>query len=213
MLSLGDVLTFAAASFLLVVVPGPSVVFTIARALTAGRRDALLTVAGNASGVYLQVVAVAFGIGALVEHSILAFNLIKFAGVGYLLYLGIQSIRQRNSLLLEPTAEPVPRPRALRALVDGFVVGLANPKSIVFLVAILPEFADRAAGSVPLQLLVLGAVFSGVAWLCTSGWAMIAGSARAWLARSPRRLATMSGVSGVVMIGLATNLAVSGHRQ
>jgi threonine/homoserine/homoserine lactone efflux protein len=209
---LGNVLTFAVASFFIVVTPGPSVVFTITRALTSGRRDALLTVAGNASGVYLQVVAVAFGVGALVEHSVVAFNVLRFAGAGYLLYLGIQSIRHRDATVPE-TTEDVPPPSARRALVDGFVVGAANPKSVVFLAAILPEFTDRDAGNVPVQLLLLGAVFSVVAWIATSAWAIVAGTARTWLTRSPHRMSAINGFGGLVMIGLGVSMVLSGGRK
>jgi threonine/homoserine/homoserine lactone efflux protein len=210
--SLGHVVAFTVASFLLIVIPGPSVVFTIGRALAAGRRDALLTVAGDAAGVYLQVIAVAFGVGTLVQHSIAAFTVIKFAGAAYLVYLGIQGLRHRHSMTEALSREAVPA-RAGRALADGFIVGAANPKSVVFLVALLPQFADRHAGDLQVQLLILGAIFSVVAWACTSAWAVIAGTARGWLARSPRRLAAIGGTGGLVMIGLGIGIAATGRPE
>ena len=210
MVSWGHLTAFTVASFVLVIVPGPSVIFTIGRALSVGRRDALLTVAGDAAGVYLQVVAVAFGVGALVEHSLFAFTVIKFAGAAYLVFLGVQAIRHRHSIAAALAARQ-PATGTSRALLDGFVVGAANPKSVVFLAAVLPEFTDPISGHVPVQLLVLGAVFSVVAWLCTSVWAMIAGTARTWLARSPRRLAAIGGTGGLAMIGLGVGLAISGR--
>lgn len=210
--SLGHVLAFALASFLLVAVPGPSVVFTIGRALTVGRRNALLTVAGNAAGVYLQVIAVAFGVGALVEQSVVAFTVLKFVGAAYLIYLGVQGMRHRHEIEgTLPSDMPVSRTR--RAVLDGFLVGAANPKSVVFLAAVLPEFADHDAGYLPVQLLILGAVFSIVAWICTSFWGVVAGTARSWFTRSPRRMAAIGGAGGLAMIGLGATLAFSGRNQ
>src|SRR3954452_1050987 len=98
MVSPSQFAAFAVLVFLMVVVPGPSVLFTISRALTVGRRDALITVAGNAAGVYTQVVAVSFGLGAIVEGSAVAFTVIKLAGAGYLVYLGVQAFRNRRKL-------------------------------------------------------------------------------------------------------------------
>lgn len=212
MVSLGHVFTFAVASFLLVAVPGPSVVFTIGRALTVGRRNALLTVAGNAAGVYLQVIAVAFGVGALVERSLLAFTVLKVAGAAYLVYLGVQGIRHRHQVGDAVPAE-ISSTGVRRAVLDGFVVGVANPKSVVFLAAVLPEFADRSAGYLTAQLLTLGAVFSLVAWLCTSFWGLVAGTARSWFARSPRRMASIAAVGGTAMIGLGVTLAFSSRAE
>ncbi|WP_370942526.1 LysE family translocator [Amycolatopsis sp. cg5] len=212
MVSGGHFLAFAALTFLMVVVPGPSVLFTISRALTVGRREALLTVVGNATGVYAQVVAVAFGLGAIVQSSAAVFTAIKLAGAVYLVYLGVQAIRHRRKLTEVFAAEVrAPSGRPLSLMRDGFVVGFANPKSIVFLAAILPQFVDYPAGSVPLQILVLGVALPVIALLSDSAWALVAGTARAWFARSPRRLELLGGTGGVVMIGLGTSLAVSGR--
>src|SRR5260370_21969280 len=98
-------------------------------------------------------------------------------------------------------------------MLDGFLVGVTNPKVIVFFAAMLPQFVDRQAGSVPLQIIVLGAIFAGIALLSDSGWALAAGTARAWLARSPRRLAAPGDTGGLVMIGLGATLALTGRRD
>ncbi|MEU5265616.1 LysE family translocator [Amycolatopsis sp. NPDC021455] len=203
---------FAALTFLLVVVPGPSVLFTIGRALTVGRRDALLTVVGNAVGVYTQVVAVAFGLGALVTTSVAVFTAIKVAGAVYLVYLGVQAVRHRRKLTEAMAAQVrATRGRVLTVLRDGYVVGFANPKSIVFLAALLPQFADPAAGSVPAQMLVLGLCLPAIALATDSAWALVAGTARTWFARSPKRLERVGGTGGLVMIGLGTTLAFTGR--
>ncbi|NIH79990.1 LysE family translocator [Amycolatopsis viridis] len=205
---------FAALVFVMVIVPGPSVLFTVSRALSAGRRDALLTVAGNAAGVYTQVVAVAFGMGALVRTSATVFTVIKLAGAAYLVYLGVQAIRHRRKLSEALTgAVPATAGRTAAVLRDGFVVGFANPKSIVFLAAVLPQFVDYPAGGVVVQILVLGIALPVVALVSDSGWALVAGAARAWFARSPRRLELVGGTGGLVMIGLGAGLALNGRRD
>jgi threonine/homoserine/homoserine lactone efflux protein len=201
---------FVLIAVVLILVPGPSVLFVVTRSLTLGRRAGLATAAGNAAGVYVQVIAVAFGVGALVQESIAVFTIIKLVGAAYLVYLGVQTFRHRRSLAAALYA-PV-EPKILRRILgDAFLVGVLNPKVIVFFMAILPQFVDRAAGSVPLQLLALGAVFCVIALVCDSVWALLAGAARAWLLRSPRRLEAIGATGGLVMTGLGAGLAVSGR--
>jgi threonine/homoserine/homoserine lactone efflux protein len=212
MVSAGHLAAFAALAFLMIVVPGPSVLFTIGRALTVGRRDALPTVAGNAVGGYLHGVAVAFGLGALVAGSATVFTVVKLVGAGCLVYLGVPAVRHRRALgeALHAPSRRAPG-RTFTVLRDGFVVGFANPKSIVFLAAVLPQFVDHCAGSVPVQILLLGVVLPLVAVCSDSAWALLAGTARAWFAGSPRRLELPGGAGGVVMIGLGATLAVTGR--
>jgi threonine/homoserine/homoserine lactone efflux protein len=205
-------LAFALTALVLIAVPGPSVLFTVSRALTIGRRGALLTVAGNAAGGYLQVVAVAFGVGALVQRSVELFTVPKLIGAAYLIFLGVQAIRHRRSLT-DALATPPPSTRTRRVLADGFMVGIANPKTAVFFLAVLPQFLDRGAGTVTLQLLVLGAIFYAIALVCDSLWAIAAGSARLWFARSPSRLAAVGGAGGVAMIGIGASLALTGRKD
>ena len=214
MVTTAHLVAFAALTFVMVVVPGPSVLFTISRALTVGRREALLTVVGNAAGVYTQVVAVAFGLGVLVTTSAAVFTAIKLAGAVYLVYLGVQAIRKRRKLTeaMASTVRADPG-RTWAVLRDGFVVGFANPKSIVFLAAILPQFVDAGAGSVPAQMLMLGICLPVIALACDSVWAVAAGTARSWFARSPRRLELIGGTGGLVMIGLGTTLAFTGRKD
>ncbi|MBB4904466.1 LysE family translocator [Actinophytocola algeriensis] len=213
MMSLSQVLAFALLSVVIVAVPGPSVLFTIGRALTVGRREALLTVVGNAIGVYLQVVAVAVGVGVVVERSAAVFTVIKLVGAAYLVYLGVQAIRHRRKVteaLAEGVPTVLPSGRALR---DGIVVGVANPKSIVFFVVALPQFTDPAAGHVPVQMMVLGALFPVIAVVLDSVWALLAATARVWFSRSPRRLELVGGTGGLMMIGLGASIAVTGRKD
>ena len=209
---MGHLLAFALISFLVIVIPGPSVLFTIGRALTVGRRQALLTVAGNAMGAYLQILAVALGAGALISASALAFSIIKFIGVGYLVYLGVQAFRHRHALG-DTLAEGSAATRPIRALADGFVVGVTNPKTIVFFVAALPQVVNPAAGHVLTQMLALGVVFLVIAVVSDSIWALAASLARDWFAQSPDRIAAIGGAGGLAMVGLGLSLAFTGRKE
>jgi threonine/homoserine/homoserine lactone efflux protein len=214
MVPVSHFLAFAAVAAVLIAIPGPSVLFTVSRALTVGRRAALLTVVGNELGLCVQVVAVAFGIGALVERSAQVITVIKLVGAAWLVCLGVQAIRHRRSVA-EALAARVTPVRPLRAVGDGFVVGAANPKSIVFFVVALPEFITTAPGHlpVPAQMLLIGALFPVIALVLDSGWAVAAGTARQWLTASPRRLAMIGGTGGLVMIGLGVGLAATGRKD
>ncbi|WP_446223272.1 LysE family translocator [Nocardia sp. IBHARD005] len=214
MVSSAHLASFAGLSFLLVIVPGPSVLFTIGRALTVGRRSALMTVLGNSVGVYGQVVAVAFGLGAVVAASAAVFTAIKLVGAAYLVYLGVQAIRHRDALRTAFHAEQHADSHSpMTAFRDGLIVGAANPKTIVFLAALLPQFVDTTSGSVPQQMLILGLCIPLFGLIFDSLWALVAGSARSWFARSPRRLAAIGGTGGLVMIGLGTSLALTGRKD
>lgn len=210
---ISHVLAFAATSLVLIAIPGPSVLFVVSRALTLGRRGALLTVVGNATGQSLQVVAVALGIGAVVERSIVAYTVIKLVGAAYLIYLGAQAIRRRHSIREAMSDRAAPAHTTRRVVADGLVVGLTNPKSIVLFIAALPQFVDRGEGHAALQLLVLGAVFPCIALVCDSGWAVFAGSLRAWFARSPHRMASIGGASGLAMVAVGATFIVSGRND
>jgi len=210
MVPASHLLAFALIAFALIIVPGPNVLFIISRSLMLGRTAGVGTALGGQIGVYVQVAAVAFGVGAVVERSVAVFTVIKLAGAAYLVYLGLQALRHRRALAaaLGTQMEPKTIRRILR---DGFFVGLTNPKAIVFFVAVLPQFVDRSAGHVPAQMLLLGAIFIAIAVVCDSTWALVAGTARAWLARSPRRMEIIGGTGGLVMIGIGASLAVSGR--
>ncbi len=203
---------FALLAAALIIVPGPNVLFVISQSLRQGRAAGLAAVVGGQLGEVVQVCAVAFGIGAVVEASAAVFTIIKLAGAGYLVFLGVQAIRHRRALA-EALGEPGGSRPVRRMLIDGFVVGATNPKAIVFFVAVLPQFADRATGYVPLQMMLLGGVFIGIALISDSVWALVAGTVRGWLARSPRRLAAIGGTGGLAMIGIGASLALTGRKD
>jgi threonine/homoserine/homoserine lactone efflux protein len=201
-------LAFAGVALLVILFPGPSVLFIVSRSLSLGRRPALVTVAGNQLGEFAQVCAVALGIGAVVAASAVAFTVIKLLGAAYLVYLGVQTIRSRH--VAADISAPTGKRRG-RILWQAFVVGVSNPKTTVFFAAVLPQFADARLGHVPLQLLVLGLLWAAIALVSDTAWALAAGTARGWLAGSRSRFSRIRGGSGAVMIGLGVALAVSGR--
>ncbi|WP_405722443.1 LysE family translocator [Streptomyces sp. NBC_00046] len=212
MVSAERLLAFAAMSFLLIVIPGPSVLFVIGRALAQGRRAALTTVVGNTLGAYVLIVAVALGVGSIVERSVLVFTALKLAGAAYLVYLGAKAWRQRGSLQAEFASDKGAQ-GGMRTLWEGFAVGVANPKTMVFFAAVLPQFVDRAQGHIVVQMLLLGLVFNIIAACCDSVWGLVAATGRDWFARSPRRLSMVGGVGGLTMIGLGFTVAVTGRKD
>jgi threonine/homoserine/homoserine lactone efflux protein len=207
---------FAAMSLVLVLIPGPSVLFVLGRALAHGRRTALGSVVGNAIGAYALIALVSLGLGEIVSRSVALFVALKLAGAAYLVFLGVKAFRHRGALSAalrdedEQGAAP-PRRSDLRTLWEGFVVGVTNPKTMVFFAAVLPQFVNRDAGRVHEQMLLLGLVFTAIALLCDSLWALTASAARNWFASSPRRMAAVGGTGGLAMIGLGVAVAVTGR--
>ncbi|WP_440708168.1 LysE family translocator [Herbiconiux sp. YIM B11900] len=212
MVSSATLWAFAAASLALIVIPGPSVLFVIGRSLALGRKGGFLSVLGNALGMLPAIALVALGVGSIVAESVLVFTVIKFVGAAYLVYLGVQAIRHRHDGTGSPDSTAV-RPSSFRLLREGFVVGVTNPKTIVFFVAVLPQFVAYDRGAIPVQMAVLGLIFFAIALASDSVWALTAGTARTWFARHPRRLSRMSAGGGVVMIGLGGALALTGSKS
>jgi threonine/homoserine/homoserine lactone efflux protein len=205
-------LAFTVTAMVLIAIPGPSVLFTVSRAIVLGRAAGVATVAGNTAGAFTQIVAVAFGIGPLVERSVALYTVLKLAGAAYLVFLGVQAIRHRRSLT-DALGATVEQKTAARIVLDGFLVGVTNPKVVVFFAAMLPQFVDRQAGDVPAQIIALGAIFAGIALISDSTWALAAGTVRNWLAKSPRRLALIGGTGGLAMIGIGATLALAGRKD
>ncbi|HET8959390.1 LysE family translocator [Nocardioides sp.] len=205
-------LAFLIASLLFIQVPGPSLLFAIGRALTVGRRDALLSVVGNGLGLMLQVCLVALGLGAVVAASATAYTVLKLVGAAYVVWLGIQAIRTRAEArhALEQTPATMPeRGPAARSVRVGLIVGATNPKTIVFFVAFLPQFTHDGAGSAGLQVALLGLAFGLLAIASDSVWTFAASKARDWFSRKPRRLDLLGATGGAMMVGLGATMVVA----
>ncbi|WP_431046953.1 LysE family translocator [Streptomyces sp. P1-3] len=212
MVSAESILAFAAMSLLVIVIPGPSVLFVIGRALAHGRRTALATVLGNLIGSYLLVIAVAWGLGALVENSAAVFTGVKLAGAAYLVYLGVQAFRHRKEMRAADMEAPAGERRGdLRTILDGILVGVTNPKGLVFFAAVLPQFVNHSAGHVPFQMMALGLVPVAIGMITDTLWGLGAAAARSWFARSDRRLSMVGGAGGFAMIGLGVTVAATGR--
>ena len=212
MVSTGQLLGFGLASLVLIVVPGPGVLFVVGRALAHGRRTALATALGHAAGNYVVAACVAVGLGALLQRSVEAFVIVKIAGALYLIWLGVHAIRHRKSLA-DAMAMATPPREGWRAARDGAVVGLTNPKAYILFGAILPQFVNRAAGQVPEQMLVLALVSVAIGAISDCSWGFAASAVRAWFARSPRRIEMVGGAGGLAMIGVGLTVAITGRHN
>jgi len=207
----GQLLGFTAAALVMIVIPGPGVLFVVGRALSHGRRTALATAVGHAAGNYVVAAAVSVGLGEILQRSAAAFVVVKVAGAAYLAWLGIQAIRHRKSLADAFAAVTDPR-EGWRALRDGVVVGITNPKSYILFGAILPQFVNRGAGDVVGQMLLLSLVAVLLGGVSDCAWGFAASAVRNWFASSPRRFELVGGAGGLAMIGVGVTVAITGRK-
>ena len=194
--SAANILGFTLLAIVIIVVPGPGVLFAVGRALVLGTRPALLSVLGNALGVGIQIVVVALGLGVLIQSSPTAFFIIQVLGAGMIGYLGVRAILDRGKGLEDASEKTQSRKTVVR---QSVVVGLTNAKTLVFFLAALPSFVSVADGNPITQMLILGAIFSVIGIASDSVYAIAAGKARDWLATSARRLATFRGLGGLAL--------------
>jgi len=197
------------AAMIIILAPGPSVLFVIARAIAWGRKVAVVTVAGNVTGAFVLSSLVAFGLGPILQRSDFAFAAVQWGGGLYLIYLGIDAIRKRRAHAADMTNQGSLEPRVFQSIRDGFMVGVLNPKGLVFYAAVLPQFIDRDRGNVTGQLLFLGAIFSVLAFFSDGSWGLLAGTARAWLAGDASRLEKLRATGGCVMVVLGASVILS----
>jgi len=193
---------YVIAAVIIILAPGPSVLFVIARAVAWGRATAVATVLGNVLGSFSLSIIVALGLGPILQRSVIAFNAVQVLGGAYIVYLGIQAIRHSQVHAEDMTNQGDEKPTVRKSIREGYFVGILNPKALVFFAAILPQFIDRARGSVTSQLLLLGAIFTVIAFVSDGSWGLLAGTIRNWLATDVKRLVRMRVTGGVVMICL-----------
>ena len=200
---------YIVAAMVIILAPGPSVLFVIARAIAWGRATAVFTVAGNVTGAFSLSVFVALGLGPVLERSEVAYVAVQWAGGLYLIYLGIEAIWKRTVHAADMANQGDVAPSIRRSIRDGFWVGALNPKGVVFFAAVLPQFIDRERGSVTAQLIFLGGVFAILAYISDGSWGVLAGTARNWLATDSKRLERLRATGGVIMILLGIQVLVS----
>ena len=201
------------AAMIIILAPGPSVLFVIARAIAWGRKVAVFTVAGNVTGAFFLSSLGAFGLGPILSRSDLAYSAVQWGGGGYLVYLGINAIKARKIAAADMKSQGSVVPTFWRSARDGFWVGALNPKGLVFYAAVLPQFVDIERGNVTGQLLFLGALFSILAFISDGTWGLLAGTARAWLASDEKRLELLRVIGGCVMIILGLLVIASALRD
>jgi threonine/homoserine/homoserine lactone efflux protein len=212
MISSGQLIGFTLASFVLIVVPGPGVLFVVGRALSHGRRTASATAAGHAAGNYVVAACVAVGLGTILQRSAEVFLAVKLIGALYLVILGVQAIWHRKSLATAMSAA-AGASDGWRALRDGLVVGVTNPKSYILFGAILPQFVNRAVGNVPAQMLLLALISVAIGLVSDITWGLAASGVRAWFAGSRRRYELVGGAGGLAMIGVGVTIAATGRKS
>lgn len=201
---------FFLAATVIILIPGPSVLFVIGRALSHGRAAALASVVGNTIACAVVLVLVVLGLGTIVQSSQVAFTVLKIVGAAYLVWLGVQALRNRDGLSPDVvTGQEQELLTGWQAGRQGLLVGLSNPKVYLMFAALLPQFVAPAAGSVPVQMLALGAVMVIFGLVSDSVWVVAASRLRQVLTRTPRRRRAVTGTGGVLMIGLGGWLAVS----
>jgi len=200
---------YLVAAMVIILAPGPSVLFIIARAIAWGRATAVATVAGNVTGAFTLSLMVAFGLGPILQRSEIAFITVQLLGGLYLIYLGIDAIKHSKIHAADMVNQGDLKPSPLRSAKDGFWVGALNPKGLVFFAAILPQFIDKDSSNVTSQLVLMGATFAILAFFSDGTWGLIAGTVREWMATTPTRLVTMRRIGGLVMIVLGIFTLIS----
>ena len=199
---------YIVAAMIIILVPGPSVLFIIARAIAWGRKVAVVTVVGNVLGAFVLSSLVAFGLGPILSRSAFAYSAVQWLGGAYLVYLGIEAVRLRKVHSESISNQGSFQPSTRRCIQDGFWVGVLNPKGLV-----LPQFVDIERGQVTGQLLILGALFSILALFSDGSWGLLAGTARSWLSGDSNRLEKLRSTGGFVMITLGALVIASAARD
>jgi threonine/homoserine/homoserine lactone efflux protein len=200
---------FVAAALALLLVPGPAVLYIVARSVDQGRSAGLISVLGVHLGSLVHVTAAAVGLSSLLVSSAVAFSVVKYTGAAYLIYLGVRALIARE----EPDDVEVRAAPLGTLLRQGAVVNILNPKTALFFLAFLPQFVDPDAGYVAAQLVFFGLVFVALGLVTDSLYALAAGTAGGWLRSSRFFVGARRWVSGTVFIGLGLATALSGSRQ
>ena len=199
---------FVLAAVALLITPGPAVLYIVARSVEQGRWAGLVSALGVHVGTLVHVAAAALGLSALLVSSALAFDIVKYLGALYLIYLGVRRLLTSDAAAASSAAAP----RSLRRLfTQGIVVNILNPKTALFFLAVLPQFVDPARGQLGLQILCLGLIFVALGVVSDGLYAVLAGTAGGWLKRGGRFLRIERYVTGGVFVGLGLTAAFAGN--
>lgn len=206
MLDFETILLFITASSLLALAPGPDNLFVLTQSMSKGVKDGIFITLGLCSGLVLHTTAVAFGVAAIFQTSITAFNILKFIGAGYLLYLAYLSFKSNSKTKLDTHKSSL---SPFKLYKRGIIMNITNPKVSIFFLAFLPQFTNPTLGSVTMQIFTLGAIFILCALVIFSSIALVAGKLGSWFNRSPNAENMLNKIAGTVFAGLAIKLALS----
>lgn len=201
---------FLVTAVLLIITPGPAVMYVVARSIDQGRLAGIVSTLGIGVGTLFHVAAAALGVSALLVSSALAFNLVKYLGAIYLIYLGVRKIMAREEINQPKTVKPA---ALSRVFYQGVVVNILNPKTALFFFAFLPQFVDMRHGSVALQIFFLGTVFVLIGIVSDGLWALLAGTLGQWLKGNLKFLLAQRYFAGTVFIALGITTAMSGSHK
>lgn len=200
-------LVFLTAALILLVTPGPAVLYIVARSIDQGRMAGLVSTLGVGCGSFVHVTAAALGLSALLVSSVLAFNVVKYLGAAYLIYLGVRKLMSREQV---HDAVVVEQKKLGRIFTQGVWVNVLNPKTTLFFFAFLPQFVDPVRGSVAVQIFILGGLFVGMGIVSDGLYALLAGTAGQWLRSSTAFLRAQRYVTGTIYVGLGIGAALAG---
>ncbi len=201
---------FIGATLVLLLTPGPAVLYIIARSIDQGRSAGLVAVLGMAVGSFFHILAAAFGLSALLMTSSLAFQAVKYVGAAYLIYLGVRKLISRSQLQ-EPELGKTKNLRSI--FTESIVVNLLNPKTALFFLAFLPQFIHASQGSVAVQFITLGAIFTLMGLVSDSLFAILAASLRNWVVKNPFSQNAQHYFIGMVYILLGAATALTGSNK
>jgi threonine/homoserine/homoserine lactone efflux protein len=202
---------FIGAALVLLLIPGPAVLYIITRSVEQGRFAGFITDLGIHAATLVHAVAAALGMSALLASSATAFGVVKYAGAAYLIWLGIKKILSRSDA--GGAGVGLARHGYARLFRDGFVVNLLNPKTALFFFAFLPQFADVSRGDLPTQIIFLGLIFAGLGLVTDGCYALVAGTAGRWLKYSRSYLRHERYIGGTLFIGLGLAAAFAGNQK
>lgn len=202
---------FVSAALVLLLIPGPAVLYIVGRSVEQGRVAGLVSVLGVHAATLLNIVAAALGLSAILASSALAFSLVKYAGAAYLIWLGLRKIF--GPVEAASGESKLPRHSYGRLFRDGFVVNLLNPKTALFFLAFLPQFVDLARGHATQQIVLLGLVYTGLGFVTDGSYALAAGTAGNWLKRNRAYLKAERYVTGTLLISLGLTAAFAGNQR
>jgi len=210
MFDLSSLTFFFASASILLIIPGPAVIYIVTRSLDQGKWAGIVSTLGIGVGTLFHIVAAAFGISAIVVSSVLAFNIVKYGGAAYLIYLGIQKILSKEELNIESNYNKV---KLSKIFYQGIVVNLLNPKTALFFFAFLPQFINYNRGNVTAQILILGFLFVFMGLISDGTYALLAGFLGKWIKKNIRFLKAQKYLSGSIYFTLGVAAALSGSNK